>query len=562
MKWGDGENRFVRPVHNVLAVYNDHVIPFVLMGKESSASTRGHRFDPVDVEINDAGTYFMKLREVNVISEHEKRRQFIKDRIDALEDEEGIKVPVDDDLLDEVVALTEFPEPVIGQLDTKYLDLPEEVLKTTLKHHQKTFPVYRNRQLQPSFLSFKDNFKALPENVVRGYRKVIEARLEDAAFYYQEDVKTTLESRLEKLKKTLFQRGLGSLYEKVRRVESLSSKVAGMLEISPEGRDKIERAALLSKSDLTTNMVYEFPELQGVMGRIYAGRDGEPTEICLALEEQYQTTPPETYTGSILSSGDKFDTVLGNLYIGNIPSGSKDPYGLRRSVNTILAILIEREWDLNLIKLYNLTMGQYDKEYLISPDAVEKGEDHNSVFVAYKLLFQNRIDALLGERAIEYDVINAVRHLWHHPFRAVLAARAISALKKDDEFLVLSRLFERVHNISAKHDSFEYDSRLFEQEEERELENRYNEIREIVSDKLKRFDYKGALKDVRSLREAINNYFDNVFVMTDQEDLKLTRLGFLKNLDAFLVQMGDLSQIIVSEDSENTDMAGEKGRYE
>ena len=562
MKWGEGNNRFVRPVHNVLAVYKEHVIPFTLMEKEACARTRGHRFDPVEINIDNAGDYFNKMLAVNVISDQEKRRQFIKDKIEALEDEKGIRIPIDSDLLDEVVALTEYPEPVIGKIDTKYLDLPDEVLKTTLKHHQKTFPVYRNNQLQPSFLSFKDNFKALADNVVKGYRKVIEARLADAEFYFKEDVKETLESRLEKLKNTLFQRGLGSLYEKVRRVEKLSSEIGRMLEITPEGREQIERAALLSKSDLTTNMVYEFAELQGVMGRIYAARDGEPTEVCMAIEEQYQSTPPETCTGSILSIGDKLDTVVGNLYIGNIPSGSKDPYGLRRSVNTILTILTDREWDLDLQKLYNSTMEKYNQEYVMATQSAEDEGNQNTVFSEYKSLFQNRIEALLGEMTIEYDVINAVNHLWKHPFRALLAARAISALKEDEGFLSLSRLFERVHNISAKHDSFEYDSRLFEQEEERELENRFNEVREIVSGKLERFDYKTALEDVRTLREAINNYFDNVFVMTDQEDLKLTRLGFLKNLDAFLTQMGDLSQIIVSDSPDSRGTEEEKGQHE
>ncbi len=549
MKWADGQYKFVRPVHNVLAVLGSHIVEFEFMGKKSTNMTEAHRFLSFEENtgntdnrfvVEKADVYFQLLREKYVYSNQKERKAKILEDIKLLENEMAVSVPLDEELVNEVTSLTENPTPVVGEFDRKYLELPKEVLITTLKHHQRTFPIVKQKTLMNNFLSFKDNVDLTGKaatNVKKGYRKVIEARLEDAFFYYKDDMKTSFSARTEQLEKIGFQNKLGSMAEKVERNKELALQISALLELTEESKNLVTKAALLMKNDLTTHMVYEFPELQGIMGRVYSKLEGESFEVSQAIEEQYSDLVPETYVGCIITLADNLDTIAGNLLINNIPSGSKDPFALRRALTKILTILFERDWDFDLLNLFKGAIENYN--FKLDENQIE------ALTGIFSDLLKNRIDYMLNESGIEYDVINATTHLNNRPLRSFLAAKALMTVKTDEKFFELAKLFERVHNISKKHRSCEYDARLFEHEEEKLLETEFAAAKEIAIKKLNAYDYKGSLECIKELTNTINQYFDNVFVMCDREDLKLTRLGFLKTLDSFFMQMGNLSEIVI-----------------
>ncbi len=541
MRWAEGKYKFVRPVHNILAILSMELIQFSFLGIHSSKQTYGHRFKESMIEIESADVYFKRLKENNVYADPLERKEKIIKEIKEVEMKEQVKIPADEELIEEVTAITEFPNAVFGEYDVKFLSLPKEVLITALKHHQRTFPVLRNNQIIPHFLSFQDNEAHSEENVKAGYKKVIEARLEDALFYYREDLKKSFENRTDELKEIGFQNKLGTLFEKVQRNKELSSKICSILMIDSEYREYAKKATLLMKNDLTTHMVYEFPELQGVIGRIYAKKTGEPYEVYQAIEEQYSENVPETVSGCITTLSDNLDTIAGNLLINNIPSGSKDPFALRRALTKCLYIIIRREWDLDLVELFSYSLNLYNFDF--------DEEKKESLMQIFKELLKNRIEYYLQEKGIHYDMINATIHLADSPLRCILSADALMKLRIDGDFTDLTRIFERIHNISKKHTSHHYDSRLFEHQEEIQLEEKFNDIRDEVSKSLERFDYNSALHKIKELRFFVDNYFDNVFVMAEREDLKLTRLGFLKTLDDFLLKMGDFSEIVQNKEN-------------
>jgi len=543
MRWADGSLKFVRPIHNILSILAGQLIEFTCMGIQSKKSTLAHRFKENRVEIESADVYFEKMIENNVFADQKVRKEKIKSEIQELEAKNDIKIPNDEELLEEITAITEYPNAVLGQFDDRFLKLPKEVLITTLKHHQRTFPVIKDQKIIAKFLSFQDNEERSHENVKKGYRKVIEARLEDALFYFHEDMKKPFSQRTEELKEIGFQNKLGSLFEKVFRVNKLSNKLGSILNFENEILENVQKTTLLMKNDLTTQMVYEFPELQGIIGRIYAKISGETYEVYQAIEEQYSETVPETLCGCITTLSDNLDTIAGNLLINNVPSGSKDPFGLRRALTKCLNIIISMEWDLNLLELFNISLDLYVFDI---EDSKKK-----SISELFLDLLKNRIEYYLNEKKIPYDVINASIHLGKNPIRCVLAAKSLSEMKKASDFIDLTRIFERIHNISKNHTSNYYDSRLFEHEEEKKLEEKFNDIRDEVYKALNRFDYKTALDKVKDLRATVDEYFDNVFVMSEREDLKLTRLGFLKTLDDFLLNMGNFGEIVQNGENEN-----------
>ena len=543
MRWADGSLRFVRPIHNILSILAGELVEFSFMGVQSKKVTLAHRFKENAVEIQSAGVYFEKMIENNVYADQNQRKEKIKTEIRELEKEKDIKIPNDEELLEEITAITEYPNAVLGQFDDRFLKLPKEVLITTLKHHQRTFPVIKDQQIIAYFLSFQDNEERSHENVKTGYRKVIEARLEDALFYFHEDMKKPFSQRIEDLKEIGFQNNLGSLYEKVLRINKLSQEICTIFKFENEIIENVQKTTLLMKNDLTTQMVYEFPELQGIMGRIYAKISGETHAVYQSIEEQYSETVPETLCGCITTLSDNLDTIAGNLLINNIPSGSKDPFGLRRALTKCLNIIISMEWDINLLELFDFALDLYDFDIEPSKKAI--------ISELFLDLLKNRIEFYLNEKKIPYDVINATIHLGNNPIRCVLAAKSLSEIKKESDFIDLTRIFERVHNISKNHTSNYYDSRLFEHEEEKKLEEKFNDIRDEVNRALMRFDYKTALEKVKDLRITVDEYFDNVFVMSEREDLKLTRLGFLKTLDDFLLNMGNFGEIVQNSENEN-----------
>ncbi|ODN30260.1 glycine--tRNA ligase subunit beta [Fervidobacterium thailandense] len=523
MKWGSGKYEFVRIPHHVLAIFNGEVVEFELFGLKSSNKTVGHRFVKDEYfEVSSVDDYLNKMREFYVIPVMNQRIEFIKSQLLEFE-KNGLTVDKDEELIEEVAILTEYPKLISGTFDTKFMELPEELIRTTIKHHQRAFTTHKDCKLTNTFVAFIDKPSDVKDNARKGYERVINARLEDARYYYEKDVKVPLETFNEKLKEIVFQKELGTLHDKVLRVEKLSEfiiEALGMHKLS----DKILRTARLCKADIGSHVVYEFPELQGTMGRIYALKDGEPREVAFGIEEHY-SSDPDTVTGAVVGIADRIDTIVGNFLIGNIPTGSKDPYGLRSKVDDIFKIIEKFEW-------------QIDVEQLLKEACKLLGKELPQQLVEF---FETRFE--LYNSNIRYDIARATKHLWKVPIRGILSAKAIASLVGTEDFEHLIVGFERVHNISKKHNSTHFDAAKFVQEEEKTLFEKYLDTKVKVFEALKHLNYKEALDKFIKLRPFIDAYFDKVFVMVDEEDIRLNRLGFLKNLDELFLQVGDLTLI-------------------
>ncbi len=527
MRWTNGDHSYTRPVHSIISIMDGEVIPFEFMGKISSNKTRTHRYLNTEIIVDSAQNYEKAMREGMVVLRVEEREKMVRDGIKN----SGLDVIKDDDLVHEISFIAEYPQPVVGKFREEFLILPDPVLKTVLRHHQRTFITKRGNKVSNEFLAFQDGPSSREKNVRTGYEKVINARLEDAKFYQMEDLKFPLEHFNSKLQEMTFQKGLGTIMDKVLRVKSLSIELAKMIGLNEEIK-LVERAATLSKSDLGTNMVYEFPELQGIMGSIYATRYEDP-RVALAIKEQYdpdgfEGALPSDTIGAIIGIADRMDTICANFSIGEIPSGSRDPYALRKKVFAVLRILIGFEWDVDLKSIVSISEKLLGRK--IPYDSLES-------------FFKGRLDLLLRENGISQDVSKAVMSLWNKPFRSMLSAEAIEKSRSTEGFDDFIIAYTRVHNISKNHNSFEYHVELFD-EEEKKLFSFYIQAKEKVEDALLHLNYSEALEHLRSLKPYIDEYFEKVFVMSPREDLRLNRLGFLKNLDDLFLNFGELSLLL------------------
>ncbi len=528
MRWGNGEFSYTRPVHSIISIMDEEVVPFEFMGKIASKITKSHRYLDKEITVKSVSDYERVMKASMVILKVDEREKMIVDGIKN----SGLEVIPDDELVHEISMITEYPQPVIGEFKADYLNLPEPVLRTVLRHHQRTFITRKNGKVSREFLAFQDGPSSRAGNVKNGYERVINARLADAEFYQMEDLKYPLEHFNEKLLDMTFQKNLGTLMDKVKRIKEIALKIGVLLHFGDSELRLIERAATLSKSDLGTNMIYEFPELQGIMGSIYA-RNEDP-RVALAIKEQYMPDGlegefPSDTIGAIIGLADRIDTVVANFAIGEIPSGSRDPYALRKKVFAILRILNNFEWDIDLNGIVSIVENILGKKVSM--------ESLNS-------FFKGRLDVILRESLnISQDVSKAVLELWNKPFRSILAAQAIEKSRKEAEFENFIIAYTRVHNISKNHHSFEYHVDLFD-EHEKKLFSAYYDLKPKIEDALEHFNYEVAFEHLKSLKPSIDEYFDTVFVMSPREDLRLNRLGFLKNLDQLFLNFGDLSLLV------------------
>ena len=529
MKWGNGEHKYVRPLHSIVSLLDNGIVAFEFLGKTASKFTESHRYFSKKIEIKDPPEYESVLKDNMVIAKVEKRKAMIEKGLKNT----NLNVVEDEALVHEIALITEFPQPVVGEFKQKYATLPEPVLKTVLRHHQRTFVTKEGDKISTKFVAFQDGPANRSDNVRKGYERVINARLEDALFYYEEDTRVPLEEFVSKLDGINFQKGLGTLRDKEDRISNIAMDVAKKLGF-PEGELKlVKRAAFLSKADLATNMIYEFPELQGTMAKIYASRD-EDERVALALQEQYMPDgldgeSPSDTIGAVIGLADKLDTVVANFAIGEIPSGSRDPYGLRKNTFGILRILNDFEWDINVKEEGRITESLLKKK--VPWDEVEG-------------FFKGRLEVLLRERYhVSFDVAKSVLELWATPLRARLSAESIEKYKASEDFEDFITAYTRIHNISKKHDSNEYHVELFE-ENEKPLFQAYLRLKPEVEEALEHLNYDEAFEKLKSLKPLIDEYFDNVFVMATREDLRRNRLGFLKSLDEIFLKFGNLSSLL------------------
>lgn len=560
MRWGAGEAQFVRPVHWIAMLYGKDVVPATILDTASGNLTRGHRFHaPKPLRLSSPSVYERALRERGyVIADFEARRSLIHERVAAVATGLGGRALTSDALLDEVTALVEWPVPLAGRFEERFLSLPREVLISTLEDHQRYFPVEgADGRLLPCFIAVANIESRDPDKVLEGNQRVVRPRLADAAFFWEQDRKSPLAARAAGLAKVTFQAKLGSLGDKTRRITSLAVEIA-----NPNVAARARRAAELCKCDLLTAMVGEFPELQGVMGTYYALADGEDAEVAAAIREHYQPRGagdelPATATGTTLALADKLDTLAGIFAIGEKPTGTKDPFGLRRAAIGVVRLAIEQRLDLDLSRVLTraVTLVREDLE----KSAAAAGKAAPPIAVAsvaaevYDYVLE-RLRAYYLERSGE----RAGTAMTTEMFDAVLATRPASPLDFDTRLHALSIFLtmpeaasltaanRRVANILRKAGESapaSIDAGALEAPAERQLFEALRERRDAVAAATARKDYATSLSLLAQLRPAVDAFFDQVMVMDENPKLRANRLALLTHMRELFAGVADLSRL-------------------
>lgn len=541
MHWGDLDAEFVRPVHWVVLLFGDEVIDAEVLSVKSGRDTYGHRFHhPAPIFLGEPAAYGPILETTGrVIAEFDKRREAIRAQVMEAAEQAGGKAVIDDDLLDEVTGLVEWPLAVVGSFEQRFLEVPPECLISAMKGHQKYFHMVDGEgRLMPNFITVSNIESRNPDYVRAGNERVIRPRLTDADFFWNQDRKQTLEQRIVSLKTVVFQQQLGTIYDKSQRVAAIAEKIA---EIIGGDSAHAARAALLAKCDLMTEMVGEFPELQGIMGRYYANHDGEATEVALALDEQYMPRfagdeLPQGKTGQALAIADKLDTLIGIFGIGQVPSGDKDPFALRRSALGALRIIIEQRLDIDLLEMLEhaaeTNIGLFDNDHVIT-----------QVFD----FMMGRLKAYYHDAGVAPDTFEAV--LAQRPTRPIdfdARLKAVTAFRQLPEAESLAAANKRISNILRKTDEAipeQVATGLLQEEAEKALHSQVETLAATVAPLYAARDYEAALKQLAGLREVVDNFFDQVMVMADDAAIRGNRLALLKRLSGLFLEVADLSQL-------------------
>ncbi|MCY9078073.1 glycine--tRNA ligase subunit beta [Bacillus inaquosorum] len=532
MRWGNEDLRYIRPIKWIVALFGQDVIPFSITNVESGRTTQGHRFLGHEVSIESPSAYEEQLKEQHVIADPNVRKRMIQSQLEAMAAENNWSIPVDEDLLDEVNHLVEYPTALYGSFESEFLSIPEEVLVTTMKEHQRYFPVKdKNGDLLPHFITVRNGNSHAIENVARGNEKVLRARLSDASFFYKEDQKLNIDANVKKLENIVFHEELGSLADKVRRVTSIAEKLAVRLQADEDTLKHVKRAAEISKFDLVTHMIYEFPELQGIMGEKYARMLGEDEAVATAVNEHYMPRSaggetPSTFIGAVVAMADKLDTIASFFSIGVIPTGSQDPYGLRRQASGIVAILLDRNWGISFEEL--LTFVQTDKENELLD------------------FFTQRLKYVLNAEQIRHDVIDAVLESAElEPYSALHKAQVLEQKLGAPGFKETAEALGRVISISKKGIRGDIQPDLFENEYEAKLFDAYQTAKQNLQESFSKKDYEAALSSLSALKEPIDAYFDHTMVIADNETLKANRLAQMVNLADEIKSFANMNALIV-----------------
>lgn len=538
MRWGEGSFRYARPMRWLVGLYNDQVIPFEVAGVKADQITYGHRFLGEKITLNHATQYQERLRDNFVIADPKEREQLIVTGIQELEQKEKFQIVVEEDLLQEVRNLVEYPTVFCGSFEESFLKLPTEVLITSMKEHQRYFPVKSaDNALLPYFVSVRNGDDYEIKTVIRGNEKVLYARLSDGQFFYEEDQKQSIDTNVEKLERVVFQEKLGTVSDKVKRVRENVKQLADKLLLDSETAKKATRAAEISKFDLMTNMVNEFTELQGIIGEKYALHFGEDATVAQAIREHYlpnqaQGKLPESAEGALVSIADKMDTIVGFISVGLTPTGSQDPYSIRRQAIGVLRILDDRKWNISLESIVNIALNQYE---LASDE---------TIINACRQFFKLRATYLLKELAIEQDVIEAVLQ----DEIGILSyttekARLLSKKRNEASFKEIEEALVRVLNLAKKREDLDIDPTLFETESEEIL---YKQYKNVYDDYIKVNKQGGAAEALAYLSELaspIHMFFEHNMVMTDDEQLRNNRLALLYKIAFLIDDFADLSAI-------------------
>jgi glycyl-tRNA synthetase beta chain len=540
MRWENLDVRFARPMHWIVALYGGEIIPFTHGNLTSGNKSRGHRFmAPQEFVVTGQADWLQGCRNHFVTADHNERKATIRAQVEATGQAEGGRAAVDERLLEEVTYLVEDPTPLCGTFDEKYLQLPHELLVTSMREHQRYFTIENvHGKLLNKFITVSNTRPEDKQVVVKGNQRVIRARLSDAMFFWEEDQKVKLESNLETLKQVIYQARLGSSFEKVERFTQIARKLAERFE--PEAVALTERAARLAKCDLETKMVYEFPELQGIMGREYSRIEGENPRVSTAIFEHYLPTEaggalPSDNLGAFVSIADKIDTICGCFGVGLIPTGSADPYALRRSAIGVLNIILDRGYQLSIPELIEQSLGLLETK-LTRPRA----EVQDDVVAFIRLRLAN----MLTTRVFASDVVDAVLAArFDEPCDVVARVEALDALKGAADFEPLAIAFKRVGNIIKGGVDNPVQTELFEADCELALASAVEATRQTVDDQVGRGDYGAALQTIAKLREPVDAFFDGVMVMAEDDRVKTNRLALLTQVAGLFANIADFTRI-------------------
>jgi glycyl-tRNA synthetase beta chain len=543
MRWGDKNVRFPRPIRWLLALLDKEIISFDIEGIASSNLTRGHRFlSPASFQIKEIPGYRKLLGNNCVIVDPADRKRIIIEKTAHLLASFDEKPIHDEELLETVVNLVEYPVPVIASFSEEYLALPRELLITVMKGHQKYFAVEKpDGKISNRFVVISNTSEENTDTVKIGAERVIKARFEDARFYFEEDTKRPLSKRIEDLRKVAFQEGLGSIYDKTERLASLAGFLAD--KIMPSAKTNLIRAARLAKTDLITGVVREFPELQGIMGKYYALHDGEEKEVADALEEQYLPAHssgilPRTDAGSLLSMADKIDNIAAFFSIGLIPTGSEDPFALRRQSLGIIAILLDKGYSMPLKEFVDKAVG-----------TLSNVKYHETLKSKILQFFENRLETVFSDYGYSSDLVQSVLSLATDIELKKILAR-LDALMKGreekgyDDFL---SAIKRVNNILPKTVAPELKPEFLLEEPEQKLSEKIAAMKIELETLLREGKYQNAVSQLFSLTEPVNNFFDKVLVMDKREEIKLNRLALLSEVWKTVSEIADFSKLSASQ---------------
>ncbi len=548
MRWAESTLTFARPLQWLLILFNGMVVDFEIEGVRSRNLTCGHRFmAPEFFQVNDYADYLQKLEKSFVIADPDKRRKMVVEEVRRSvreqEREQDAQPFLDEDLIDTVTNLVEIPWGVCGSFDKKFLQLPREALVTSMREHQKYFPVTdSDGNLLPLFVAINNTNVSDRAMAVNGHERVLRARLEDGLFFFNEDKKQRLSDRLTSLSGIIFQRKLGTMEAKSRRMAELAGRVAA--QVVPDRKEDAVRAARLAKADLLTEMVSEFPSLQGVIGAEYARLDGEKESVALAIGEHYMPVRagselPATLVGAVVGIADRLDTLVGCFAIGERPTGNKDSFGLRRQAIGLISIIRGLDLSLSLNEMLGHALAGYGKAVEVDTEVIDQVLDFIRLRFENELLAGGDYDqgAVEAATAVAFDDLRDCK----------LRIDALQSIRIRDAFVVLSGSFKRIRNITKENYSTDVDENLLQEEAEKKLYAVVQSVRDEALPLIERHMYDKALEVLLRMKEPVDSFFDEVMVMVEDEAVRRNRLNVLTVLRELVLQIGDISRMHMEE---------------
>jgi glycyl-tRNA synthetase beta chain len=541
MRWGDKKDEFVRPIQWLVILHGERLVPATVMGVNSGNVTRGHRFHGQEkIVIPNAESYEEELRVKGcVIPSFEKRKGRILDQIQRVNERLNGKIELDDDLLDEVVGLVEWPTLIMGSFDKHFLSLPDEVLISSMQKHQKYFPVRSNEDILTNDFVTVCNIESIDPDIVRlGNERVIRPRLADAEFFFQTDTSKSLESHQEYLGRMTFQKKLGTLLDKTKRITVIASEIS---EVCKAKQINTNRAAQLARCDLLSEMVGEFPDLQGVMGSYYAEKDGENPEVCLAIKEFYHPrfsgdTIPSTATGRCITLADKIDSIVGLFGVGLAPTGDKDFYALRRAAVGVFRIIVESNIEIDLQNLISIATNQFNK--ISFPDKIT---------VDILTFIDDRMRAYYLDTGLPIDTFNSIPSLKIiSPMEKDRRIKAVNEYRELPEARSLSAANKRITNIlkkSVEKNRGAWNQKLLIDDSEKKLAEKISSLRPQLETLFNERKYVGYMKKLAELNDAVNNFFESVMIICDEKDIQHNRVALLHDLQDLFGKIADIGKI-------------------